>query len=142
LAGVLLFLGNYMQYLVDIFVWVILYKYAMWRDIMNQRLITTANNLEGYQITEHLGIVRGITVRSRSVIGNLVGSLQSVFGGNISVYSELCEQARQEAFDIMIQHAEELQADAIIAMRYDANEIGPTITEVLCYGTAVKIERL
>ncbi|MBP2644228.1 MAG: hypothetical protein H6Q67_2115 [Firmicutes bacterium] len=109
---------------------------------MNQRLITTANNLEGYQITEHLGIVRGITVRSRSVIGNLVGSLQSVFGGNISVYSELCEQARQDAFDIMIQHAEELQADAIIAMRYDANEIEATITEVLCYGTAVKIKRL
>ena len=109
---------------------------------MNQRFITTANNLEGYQIVEHLGIVRGITVRSRSVVGNLVGSLQSVFGGNISVYSELCEQARQEAFDIMIQHAEELQADAIIAMRYDANGIEPTITEVLCYGTAVKVERL
>lgn len=108
---------------------------------MDQKCITTANSFDGYEIEEYLGIVRGITVRSRSALGNLAGSIQSVFGGKISAYSELCEKARQEAFDIMVQHADSLGATAIIAMQYDANEVAPTITEVLCYGTAVKLRR-
>lgn len=107
---------------------------------MDNRLITTGNNLEGYEITQYLGIIRGITVRSRSVLGNLAGGLQSLIGGKITVYVELCENARQEAFDLMVIHAQQLGADAIVAMRYDANDVMEGITEVLAYGTAVKLE--
>ena len=85
--------------------------------------------------------MRGVTVRSRSVVGNLGGAIQSIFGGNLSIYTELAEHARQEAYDLMVDHAQRAGADAVIAMRYDANEIMDGITEVLCYGTAVKIER-
>lgn len=108
---------------------------------MDKRFITTGLNFEGYRIKENLGIVRGITVRSRSVLGNIGAGFQSFFGGNITIYTKLCEQARQEAFDIMIQHAGDLNANAIISMRYDANEVAAGITEVLCYGTAVIIEK-
>ena len=108
---------------------------------MNPVYITTAFELPGVRITRNLGIVRGITVRSRSVVGNMVGGLQTLFGGNITVYTELCEHARQEAFDIMIQHADQMGANAIIGMRYDANEVMDGVTEVLAYGTAVVIEK-
>jgi len=104
-------------------------------------IVTTTNELSGYRVTQHLGVVRGITVRSRSVIGNIGAGLQSLFGGNITIYTNLAEQARQEAFDLMVQHAQSAGADAILAMRYDANEITDGITEVLAYGTAVKVER-
>ncbi len=106
------------------------------------QLITTANNLEGYTITQQLGVVRGITVRSRSVLGNIGGGIQSLFGGKLSIYVELCEKARAEAYDLMVQHADERGANAIINMRYDANEVMQGITEVLAYGTAVVVEKI
>ena|SRR5258708_4777124 len=105
---------------------------------MDHNLITTSNELYGYEVQRHLGVVRGIIVRSRSVIGNLGASLQQLVGGNISIYTKLCEQARNDAYELMIQHAQELGANAIIAVRYDATEIAPGVTEVLCYGTAVQ----
>ena len=106
------------------------------------QLITAANNLEGYRITKHLGIIRGITVRSRSLLGNIGGGFQSLFGGKLSIYVELCEKTREEAFQLMIVHANEKGANAIINMRYDANEVMQGITEVLAYGTAVIVEKL
>jgi len=105
-------------------------------------LVATTNSLPGYTITAHIGLVRGITVRSRSVIGNVGGAIQSIFGGSLSIYVKLAETARQEAYDLMVEHARTMGADAIVAMRYDANEIMEGITEVLAYGTAVKVERL
>ena len=105
-------------------------------------LVATTNDLPGYRVTAHIGMVRGITVRSRSVIGNIGGAIQSVFGGNLSIYTELAERARQEAYELMVDHATRVGADAVIAMRYDANEIMDGITEVLAYGTAVKAEKL
>ena len=107
---------------------------------MNHTKITTAFDLPGYRIVRSLGVVRGITVRSRSVVGNMVGGLQTIFGGNITVYTELCEHARQEAFDLMMQHADALGANALIGVRYDANEVMDGVTEVLAYGTAVVVE--
>lgn len=110
--------------------------------MINNLLITTSNNLEGYKVTQHLGIVRGITVRSRSVFGNIAGHLQSIVGGELSVYVELCEKARQDAFVHMIEHANMAGANAIICMRYDANDVMDGVTEVLCYGTAVVVEKM
>ena len=112
------------------------------RKMTDQQLITTANNLEGYRITKQLGLVRGITVRSRSLLGNIGGSVQSLFGGKLSIYVELCEKTREEAYQLMIQHADEKGANAIINMRYDANEVMQGITEVLAYGTAVVVEKI
>jgi len=106
------------------------------------QLITTTNNLEGYRISKHLGIIRGITVRSRSLLGNIGGGIQSLFGGKLSIYVELCEKTREEAYQLMIQHANEKGANAIINMRYDANEVLEGITEVLAYGTAVVVEKI
>lgn len=103
-------------------------------------MITTTNELEGHRVTRPLGVVRGLTVRSRSVLGNLGASIQTILGGNITLYTELAEKARQEAFDLMVQHAQERGANAILAMRYDANEITDGVTEVLAYGTAVVVE--
>jgi len=108
---------------------------------MEASLVTTAFGFDGYRIVRNLGIVRGITVRSRSVVGNFVGGLQTLVGGNITVYTELCEHARQEAFVIMVQHAQQVGANAIIGMRYDANEVMEGVTEVLAYGTAVVVEK-
>jgi len=105
-------------------------------------LVATTNDLAGYRITAHIGMVRGVTVRSRSALGNLGGAIQSIFGGNLTIYTDLAEHARQEAYDLMVSHAQRAGADAVIAMRYDANEIMEGITEVLCYGTAVKVERV
>lgn len=104
-------------------------------------LVATTNDLAGYKVTAHIGMVRGVTVRSRSVVGNLGGAIQSIFGGNLSIYTELAEHARQEAYELMVDHARSAGADAVVAMRYDANDIMDGITEVLCYGTAVKVER-
>ncbi|HEK21993.1 MULTISPECIES: YbjQ family protein [unclassified Mucilaginibacter] len=108
---------------------------------MDTSLITTSTGLEGYKVVKHLGVVRGITVRSRSVVGNFAGGIQSLFGGRLSVYVELCENAREEAYHLLIQHAQALGANAIINMRYDANEVMQGITEVLAYGTAVVVEK-
>src|SRR6476659_9315351 len=99
--------------------------------MVDEQLITASNQLEGYRITKNLGVVRGITVRSRSLFGNMAGGLQSLFGGTISIYVDLCEKTREEAFQLMIQHAAERGANAIINMRYDANEVMNGITEVL-----------
>ena len=104
-------------------------------------LTTTTFELPGYRTVKSFGVVRGIIVRSRSIIGNFGASVQAIFGGNISLYTELCERARGDAFNLMIQHAGEMGANAIIGVRYDATEISPGITEVLCYGTAVFVER-
>jgi len=103
-------------------------------------LTTTAFELPGYQVSRNLGVVRGIIVRSRSVIGNIGANLQAMIGGNITLYTSLCERARGDAFDQMLAHAGEIGANAVIGVRYDATEIGPGITEVLCYGTAVFVE--
>jgi len=104
-------------------------------------IVVTTNDLPGYKIVRQLGVVRGLTVRSRSIIGNLGAAIQILFGGNISLYTKLAEQARQEAFELLIQHAEAIGANAILAMRYDANEIASAVTEVLAYGTAVVVEK-
>src|SRR6478609_10774791 len=103
---------------------------------MKANMITTAVELPGYKVTPSLGVVRGITVRSRSIVGNVIGGLHSLFGGNITVYTTLCEQARAETYSLMCKHAEKLGANAIIGMRYDATELMPGLTEVLCYVTS------
>jgi uncharacterized protein YbjQ (UPF0145 family) len=110
--------------------------------MIDQQLITTSNQLDGYKITKHLGIVRGITVRSRSLLGNIGGGIQSLFGGQLSIYVELCEKTREEAFQYMVQHANERGANGIVNMRYDANDVMSGITEVLAYGTAVVVEKI
>src|SRR3989442_15564646 len=107
---------------------------------MRQSMTTTAFTLDGFQVKKTFGVVRGITVRSRSVIGTIGASLQTIVGGNISLFTELCEKARAEAFQQMLQHAEALGANAVIGIRYDANEVMQGVTEVLCYGTAVVVE--
>ena len=104
-------------------------------------IVCTTNDVAGHRITQHLGLVRGVTVRSRNVLGQIGGAVQSIFGGNLSVFTSLAETARKEAYDLLVQHAQEMGADAVIAMRYDANEIMEGITEVLAYGSAVKLER-
>jgi uncharacterized protein YbjQ (UPF0145 family) len=103
-------------------------------------MVTTAFELPGFRIVRNLGVVRGITVRSRSVFGTIGASFQTLVGGNISIFTKLCEQARAEAFEIMIQHASEIGANAVIGTRYDANEVMSGVTEVLAYGTAVVVE--
>ncbi|MGO4683846.1 YbjQ family protein [Hyphomicrobium sp. 2TAF46] len=103
-------------------------------------LVVTTNDIPGFRIVRHLGLVRGLTVRSRSVVGNIGAAIQIFFGGNISVYTRLAEHTRQEAFDLLVEHAQSMGANAVIAMRYDANEIAAAVTEVLAYGSAVVIE--
>ena len=107
---------------------------------MQNSMVTTALDLPGYRIVRSLGVVRGLTVRSRSIVGNFFGGIQSLFGGNITIYTDLCEQARSETYRIMCRHADGLAANAIIAVRYDATELMAGLTEVLCYGTAVVVE--
>ena len=102
---------------------------------------TTAFTIDGYRITQNIGIVRGIIVRSRSIVGNIGASLQTLIGGNITLYTQLCERTREEAFNQMIEHAQQVGANAVIGVRYDATELAPGVTEVLCYGTAVQIEK-
>lgn len=103
-------------------------------------LVVTTNDIPGFRIVRHLGLVRGLTVRSRSVVGNIGAAIQIFFGGNISVYTRLAEHTRQEAFDLLVEHAQSMGANAVVAMRYDANEIAAAVTEVLAYGSAVVIE--
>ncbi len=107
---------------------------------LDDTMVTTALELPGHHVVGNLGVVRGITVRSRSIVGNFFGGLQTLFGGNITIYTELCEQARIETYRDMVVHARQLGANAIIAMRYDATELMAGLTEVLCYGTAVIVE--
>ncbi|KND49986.1 MAG: hypothetical protein AB203_03295 [Parcubacteria bacterium C7867-008] len=102
--------------------------------------VTSAFELDGYTVTKNLGIVRGIVVRSRSIVGSIGAGIQSIFGGNITLYEQLCEKAREQAFERLLEHANALGANAVIGMRYDATEIGEGITEVLAYGTAVVVE--
>ena len=103
-------------------------------------MTTTAFELDGYRVTRSLGVVRGITVRSRSIVGTIGGALQTVLGGNITLFTELCEKTRAEAFDMMLRHAEQIGANAVIGVRYDATELMQGVTEVLCYGTAVTVQ--
>ena len=108
---------------------------------MEHALTTTAFTLDGFRIARNLGVVRGIMVRSRSIFGTIGGSLQTLVGGNISLFTSLCERTRNEAFELMLEHAQQLGANAVIGIRYDATEVMNGVTEVLCYGTAVIVER-
>ena len=108
---------------------------------MQSSMVTTALELPGYRVVRNVGVVRGIVVRSRSLVGNFAGAFQTLFGGNITVYTNLCERTRTEAYEMMCAHAEANGADAILMMRYDANEIMNGVTEVICYGTAVVVEK-
>jgi uncharacterized protein YbjQ (UPF0145 family) len=108
---------------------------------INHALTTTAFTLDGYHITKSLGVVRGITVRSRSVLGSIGASLQTLVGGNITLLTDLCEKTREESFDLMLQHAQQLGANAVVGVRYDATELMQGVTEVLCYGTAVIVSQ-
>lgn len=108
---------------------------------MEAKMVTSALELPGYQIVSNVGIVRGIVVRSRSIVGSFLGGLQTIFGGNITIYTNLCEQARKDAYKIMCAQADKNGANAIISMRYDATEVMAGVTEVLCYGTAVTVKR-
>ena len=107
---------------------------------MDHSMTTTGFALDGYRVVENLGVVRGITVRSRSIFGTIGGSLQTLLGGNITLFTELCEKTRAEAFEMMVEHAEELGANALVGIRYDATELMQGVSEVLCYGTAVVVE--
>lgn len=109
---------------------------------MDHALITTAFELDGYRIVKNLGIIRGIIVRSRNMFATIGASLQTLIGGNITLFTELCEKTRSESFELMVKHAEELGANAIIGMRYDANDVMSGVTEVLAYGTAVVVEKI
>jgi uncharacterized protein YbjQ (UPF0145 family) len=108
--------------------------------VLSRAFITSAQDLPGYRVTRTLGIVRGIVVRSRSIVGTIGAGIQSLFGGNITLWTEMCEHARQEAFDLMARHAEQMGANAVIAFRYDATEVSAGVTEVLAYGTALVVE--
>jgi uncharacterized protein YbjQ (UPF0145 family) len=107
---------------------------------INRNMVTTAFELPGQRVVQNIGVVRGIIVRSRSIVGSIGAGLQTLFGGNITLYTQLCERARVDAYDLMVEHAEQSGANAIIGVRYDANEIAPGVTEVLAYGTAVRME--
>ena len=109
---------------------------------VDHNMTTTALELPGYRIVRSLGLVRGIVVRSRSIFGTIGASLQTIFGGNITLFTELCEKTREEALDLMLQHAAERGGNAVVSMRYDANEVMQGVTEVLAYGTAVQVERI
>jgi len=110
--------------------------------MIDHSMVTTNIELNGYKVVQSLGLVRGITVRSRSLLGNIAGGLQTLFGGQISIYAELCEKTREEAYQLLLQHASKRGANAIICMRYDANEVISGVTEVLAYGTAVVVEKV
>ena len=109
---------------------------------MDHNLVTTAFTIEGYRIKKNLGVVRGIIVRSRSIFGTIGAGLQTLFGGNITLFTELCEKTRKDSYELMIVHAVEMGANAIIGFRYDANEVMSGVTEVLAYGTAVVVEKV
>ena len=104
-------------------------------------IVVTTDGIPGYRVVQVIGLVRGLTVRSRSVVGNIGGAVQAMFGGNVSVYTNLAERAREEAYELLVQHGQQSGANAILAMRYEANDIMDGITEVLAYGTAVVVEK-
>lgn len=108
--------------------------------MVQHSMTTTGFALDGFRVVKNLGIVRGITVRSRSIFGTIGGSLQTLLGGNITMFTGLCEQTRAEAYEMMLQHAQDLGANAVIGVRYDATELMQSVSEVLCYGTAVVVE--
>jgi uncharacterized protein YbjQ (UPF0145 family) len=107
---------------------------------MDPAMTTTTFTLDGFRVTKSLGVVRGITVRSRSIVGTIGGYLQTLIGGNITIFTELCEKTREEAFEMMLRHAQQMGANAVIGVRYDATELLQGVTEVLCYGTAVTVQ--
>jgi uncharacterized protein YbjQ (UPF0145 family) len=107
---------------------------------MDHAMTTTAFTIDGFRVTKNLGLVRGIVVRSRSIVGSFGAFLQTIVGGNITIYTQLCEKTRAQAYDVMMAHAAELGANAVVGVRYDATEVMSGVTEVLCYGTAVKVE--
>ncbi len=109
---------------------------------MDKQLVTTGFDFQGYRITKYLGVTRGLIVRSRSVLGNIGAGFQALVGGNITIYTTMCEKARSDAFDLMVEHASQMGANAVIGMRYDTNEVAGAINEVLAYGTAVVVEKL
>jgi len=109
---------------------------------MDKHLVTTGFDFQGYRIVKYLGVAKGIIVRSRSIVGNIGAGFQALLGGNITIYTQLCERAREDAYSLLIKHAEDMGATAIIGMRYDANEVAQGITEVLAYGTAVVLEKI
>jgi uncharacterized protein YbjQ (UPF0145 family) len=111
-------------------------------NAVNPALTTTAFELPGHRIVSNFGVVRGIVVRSRSIVGNIGAALQTLVGGNITLYTELCERARADAFQLLLEHAAAVGANALIGVRYDANEVSAGVTEVLAYGTAVVVERV
>lgn len=111
-------------------------------ELIDPKMITTAFKLDGYRVTLNLGVVRGLTVRSRSIVGNFFAGLQMIFGGNITIMTELCEQSRMDSFFMMAKHATQMGANAIIGVKYDATEIMSGVSEVLCYGTAVVVEKI
>jgi uncharacterized protein YbjQ (UPF0145 family) len=109
---------------------------------VNATMVTTAFELPGYRVVKNLGLVRGITVRSRSIFGTLGASLQTIVGGNITLFEDMCEQTREQALDLMMEHAAQHGANAVVGVRYDANEVMQGVTEVIAYGTAVQVERV
>ena len=109
---------------------------------MDRSMVTTAFTIDGYRIVKNLGIVRGITVRSRNIFGTIGGTLQTLFGGNITLFTELCEKTREESFELMVQHADTIGANAVIGARYDTTDVLQGVSEVLCYGTAVVVEKI
>jgi len=114
----------------------------IYKKLMKHPMTTTTFTIEGYKVVKQLGVVRGITVRSRSIFGTIGASIQTIFGGNISLFTELCEKSREEAFDMMVDHAKQIGANAVIGVRYDTTELMSGVTEVLCYGTASVLEKI
>lgn len=115
-------------------------KKAVFDSLMKYPMTSTSYKIDGFKVVKHFGVVRGITVRSRSIFGRIGADMQTIFGGNITLFTELCEKTRSEAFDMMVSHAEQVGANAVIGIRYDATEVTDGVTEVLCYGTAVLVE--
>ena len=114
----------------------------IYKKLIKHPMTTTTFTIEGYKIVKQLGVVRGITVRSRSIFGTIGAGIQTIFGGNISLFTELCEKSREEAFDMMVDHAKQIGANAVIGVRYDTTELMSGVTEVLCYGTAAVLEKI
>lgn len=121
--------------------WGYFYKLSLFLGYMKHEMTSTTFQIEGYKVIKTLGVVRGIVVRSRSIFGNIGAAFQSLVGGNITIYTTLCEQARKESFEMLLKHADELGANAIVGVRYDATEISGGITEVICYGTAAIVKK-
>ena len=115
---------------------------AIYKQLMKHPMTSTTFNIEGFKVVKQLGVVRGITVRSRSIFGTIGAGFQTLVGGNITLFTELCEKTRRDSFELMIRHAEEIGANAVIGCRYDANEVMSGVTEVLAYGTAVIVEKM